>query len=94
MTTHTLRTQPHQQHDSWTPLNSFANRLRLIRWDLRLGLREIAEACGVSHQTVQNWERGVQPTDLAAVADALSAAFGIDREWIFLGGGTHILDAD
>jgi transcriptional regulator with XRE-family HTH domain len=61
-------------------------RLRIVRFDLGLSVDQAAELCDVAPATWTKWEHGTQPRTLVRVIERISAATGIDREWLMWGG--------
>ncbi len=69
------------------PVDTFGNRLILVRAHLgHLTVKEAAEKCTLNYGSWSNWERGKLPRDKIEVADAISEALGIDRDWLLHGG--------
>jgi transcriptional regulator with XRE-family HTH domain len=69
------------------PHDTFEARLMLARLHAgRLSIREAAERCGFTNESWSGWERGRQPHNKTEVVEAISAALGIDRDWLSWGG--------
>lgn len=69
------------------PQDTFRARLMLVRLHAGdLTIKQAAEKSGLNYGSWSNWERGGKPRDILDVADSISAAFGVDREWLLYGG--------
>lgn len=58
-----------------------ANRLKELRTEHRLSLRELAEQVGVTAPAISNWERGKNEMSLA-MSNQLAHYFGVSREYL------------
>lgn len=68
------------------PVATFADRLRLLRFYLRMTQPQLAKLCGVGAETWNKWERNKHlPSDLAGVVEKISEATGVDRSWLVFG---------
>lgn len=72
--------------EAWVPTDSFAARLRLVRFELGASVEEICSATKVRPPTWSKWERGAEPRRMGAVVMQISEATGVDREWLMWGG--------
>jgi transcriptional regulator with XRE-family HTH domain len=72
--------------DAWVPVDTFAVRLRLIRFELGASVDEICSACQVKPATWSKWERGAEPRRMGAVVMQIAEATGADRDWLMWGG--------
>ena len=70
----------------WRPIDTFGSRLVLIRRELGLSTEEIADRCGLKHQTWSTWERGATPRGMNAVVAKIALATGVNRDWLMWGG--------
>jgi len=70
----------------WIPQDTFKARLRLVREELGLTVREAAARCGFHYATWSTWERGTDPRHMVAVVEKISATLGVDRDWLMWGG--------
>lgn len=71
--------------ETWIPTDTFAARLTLVRKELGLNGKDFAERVGYDAGTLNNWEWGRMPRDLAGVVNAISEATGVDRAWLMWG---------
>jgi transcriptional regulator with XRE-family HTH domain len=72
----------------WTPRDTLALRLVAIRHELNLTQREAAFRSGVTFGTWQGMEKGRSPHRLDEQVQKISAAFGVDRDWLMWGYAT------
>jgi transcriptional regulator with XRE-family HTH domain len=72
--------------EAWVPTDTFAARLRLVRFELGWSVEEAADRCHTHPATLSKWERGASPRGLAGVVVAIVAASGVDRDWLMWGG--------
>jgi transcriptional regulator with XRE-family HTH domain len=72
--------------ETWVPTDTFAARLRLIRFQLGWSVEEASAVCGTKPATWSTWERGASPRGMDAVVRAIVAASGVDRDWLMWGG--------
>jgi transcriptional regulator with XRE-family HTH domain len=70
---------------SWIPSDNFGTRLRVVRHEKRLSTRDVAEICGVNHNSVAHWERGSSPKNMAEIVLKICEATGVDRDWLMFG---------
>lgn len=68
------------------PTDSFALRLRLVRFELGASVDEIGAACEVKPATWSKWERGGAPRKMSEVVMRIAEATGADRDWLMWGG--------
>lgn len=69
------------------PTDTFAVRLRILRYDLgRLSVEQIAARCGVKTATWSTWENGALPRDLSRVVRKIATATGYSADWLMWGG--------
>lgn len=69
------------------PLDTFANRLMLVRAHAgNITIKKAAEMCGLNYGSWSNWERGSRPQDIVDVVERISEGLGIDAQWLLLGG--------
>jgi transcriptional regulator with XRE-family HTH domain len=71
---------------AWKPRDTLANRLRLIRAELGLTQRQLAEATGLTAAQVQSIEDGHTPRDMGQRLTQISDALGVDINWLMWGG--------
>lgn len=71
---------------AWIPADTFGTRLFIIRRQKGLTVEAIAKLCGVAHPTWTTWENGAKPRDLVAAIEKISAAVGVDKQWLMWGG--------
>lgn len=70
----------------WTPADTFASRLALVRNRMGWNVLEAATACEVSDQTWHNWESGTsKPRAMDDVVAAIAKATGCDPIWLMFG---------
>jgi transcriptional regulator with XRE-family HTH domain len=69
----------------WRPTTNFATRLRAVRRELGLQQDPFAALVGFPRPSVAAWEGGTRPRDLADVVQKISAATGVDRDWLMWG---------
>ena len=82
-----------QPQEDWVPEESFATRLRLLRFELGrlrgltrpVSVEEIAEWCDLHPATWSTWENGSSPRQMHAVVAQIAAATGVDRDWLMWG---------
>lgn len=76
-----------QHEDSWTPKDTFATRLLLVRRELELSQEEAAALCGLPTPTWAAWERNGdrQPRGLIDVVNKIATATGCSRDWLMWG---------
>lgn len=69
------------------PGDTFSNRLLLTRALAgHISIREACEMTGLNRGSWQGWERGLRPRDILDVAQRISEALDVDREWLLWGG--------
>lgn len=73
----------------WRPVDSLANRLRLVRAEKGLSQKEAAFACGISPRVWQNAEDGRSIRDEVQVLASIAKHLDVDREWLFWGGALN-----
>ena len=72
---------------SAVPLDTFANRLMLVRAHAgNITIKKAAELCGLNYGSWSNWERGSKPQDIIDVVERISDGLGIDAQWLMFGG--------
>lgn len=71
--------------ETWIPTDTFAARLTLVRKHLGMNGKEFAAKVGYDPGTLNNWEWGRIPRDLAAVVGNIADKTGVDREWLMWG---------
>lgn len=57
------------------------NRLKELREERRLSMRELADEIGVTAPSISNWERGKNDMSLA-MSNQLAAYFGVSRDYL------------
>ena len=73
---------------------TFAARLKFARERENRSMGETAQAAGVSHTTMRNWENGVEPRNLGAdVLDRLARFLHVTAEWLQHGTGLDVSEA-
>lgn len=71
--------------EAWKPDLTFGDRLVLIRRHVGTNVETLAAQCGLKASTWYSWESGSRPQDLPHVVAAISAATGVDRNWLMWG---------
>lgn len=71
---------------AWIPADTFGTRLLIARKQRGLTVEGVAKACGIAHPTWTTWENGAKPRDLVTAVHKISAALGVDRDWLMWGG--------
>jgi transcriptional regulator with XRE-family HTH domain len=74
-----------EPRSSKRPRDRWASRLVLLRLDMGLSQKEIAELCGIKRPTWATWENGAIPRNQAEVARKITQATGYDRDWLLFG---------
>lgn len=82
MSTHTTQATKR----GWVPNDTLANRLVLVRRSLGLNQRQAADRCGLTFGAWQGMEDGRQVRSLDVKVAKISAALGVDRDWLLWGG--------
>lgn len=72
--------------EAWIPTDTFGTRLFIIRKEKRLTVEAIAKLCGIAHPTWTTWENGAKPRDIVTAIEKISAALGVDKQWLMWGG--------
>lgn len=72
--------------EAWIPTDTFGTRLFIVRKQKGLTVEAIAKLCGVAHPTWTTWENGAKPRDMGNAVAKISAALGVDRDWLMWGG--------
>lgn len=75
-----------KNRSGWVPTDTLANRLRLMRHQLHLSQRKAAEISGVTFGEWQSMEDGRDARGVPQKVQAISAALGVDRDWLLWGG--------
>jgi transcriptional regulator with XRE-family HTH domain len=70
---------------NWTPRNTFAERLSLVRNHHGWNVKVAALACGVSPATWRTWERGASPHGMEEACKRISELAGVDYVWLMTG---------
>ncbi|WGH20067.1 immunity repressor [Gordonia phage Tarzan] len=73
----------------WRPSDSLANRVRLIRAEMGLTMKQAAERVGTDVITERGWqsiEEGRSPRQLDVKVKRIALALGVDRDWLMWGG--------
>jgi hypothetical protein len=70
----------------WVPEDTLAHRLVLVRRHLGITQRVAAERCGLTFGEWQGIEDGRAVRSLDVKVSAISAALGVDRDWLIWGG--------
>lgn len=65
---------------------SIGERFRQIRKSRRMKQTDVAEACGISHGALVNYEKGLREPPVRAIV-AFSTAYAIDLTWLLTGVG-------
>lgn len=73
-------------HETWTPADTLANRLLLVRNTTGLSQRAFALKVGVSYGVIQGMENGRSPHRHDAAVQKIVDALGVDRDWLMWGG--------
>ena len=71
---------------AWTPRDTLAHRLILVRHELGISQREAAVRCGIPYGSWQSMEDGRDARGLIDKVAKISAALGVDRDWLTWGG--------
>ena len=67
-------------------VESFGDRLALLRHRLGLSRKAAAAKCGLDDASWANWERAnTRPRDFPQVVQAISDNLGADRDWLMWG---------
>jgi transcriptional regulator with XRE-family HTH domain len=69
----------------WIPADTFGMRLRRVRAELNKNGIEFAALCGLDRGQLSAWENGTMPRNVAAIAQTVADATGVDREWLAFG---------
>lgn len=80
---------------AWIPqVESFGDRLALLRHPLGLSRKAAAEKCGLDDASWAMWERkGVSPRNLDDVVRSISDELHVHRDWL-MWGDDAVLDPD
>jgi transcriptional regulator with XRE-family HTH domain len=65
---------------------SIAGRIRRIREDENLSMKDLSHKIGIPKRTIDNYERGINPPSTKYI-NLLSTIFGVDSNWILTGEG-------
>lgn len=74
--------------DGWTPKDTFAARLALVRQAKGWNFEQAGEACGIEPETWRGWEKHPErsPRGLFDVCAKISAGSGANYNWLLVGG--------
>ena len=71
---------------AWRPLDTLANRFRLVRADMGLSQKEFGELVGIRPSQVQSIEDGRTARALDVKIRQIAMATGVDKDWLMWGG--------
>lgn len=67
----------------WIPEDTFGDRLRRVRRELKLSQAEFAEKIGEGAKAVGAWEIGIrEPRGAVALAKRIELAYGVPAAWL------------
>jgi DNA-binding XRE family transcriptional regulator len=69
----------------WIPRDSFANRLKLVRWEARVSVEWLGAMTGLAPSTISSWERGTQPDNVHDVCRRIADVLLCSYEWLLYG---------
>lgn len=71
--------------EAWIPVETFGDRLRMLRKHLDLTTDEIGVRCTIPGPTWSSWENGAKPRRMDERVEQISEALGVDRAWLMWG---------
>lgn len=76
-----------EHEDDWVPADTFASRLRAIRFELGLTQEEAASKCGINPKTWATWELpgDRSPRNMARVAQQIHDGLKVSRNYVLYG---------
>lgn len=74
-----------QTAETWIPEDTFGSRLLLLRRHRHMTVEQIAKLCGIAQPTWTTWENGARPRDFLKAVQKITAATGVDRNWLLWG---------
>lgn len=74
-----------QENGPWRPADTLANRLLVMRHQLRLSQREAASRSGISFGEWQSMENGAAARSIDVKVAKIAEAFRVDRDWLMWG---------
>jgi transcriptional regulator with XRE-family HTH domain len=73
-------------HHPWVPaVETFGDRLVLLRRHLGITQVQAAKQCGLDDGSWSNWEKGASPRNMARVVRKIHEATGVDMAWLMWG---------